>query len=57
MSANGMPGERISAAGYAETQPVDLTDTPEGRARNRRIEIALQPNLDELPDLSSLTTQ
>lgn len=57
MIDNGMPGDRISAAGYAETQPIDLTDTPEGRARNRRIEIALQPNLDELPDLSSLTSQ
>jgi len=55
MIDNGMPGDRISAAGYAETQPVDPSDTPEGRARNRRIEIALMPNLDELPDLSSLT--
>ena len=31
-----------------------MTGTPEGRARNRRIEIQLVPNLDELPDLSSL---
>lgn len=55
MIANGMPGDRISAAGYAETQPIDTSDTPEGRARNRRIEIALMPNLDELPDLSALS--
>ena len=55
MIDHGMQGDRISAAGYAETQPVDLADTPEGRARNRRIEIALMPNLDELPDLSSLS--
>lgn len=46
---------RISAAGYADTQPVTANDTPEGRAQNRRIEIVLVPNLDELPDLSSLT--
>ena len=50
----GIPAERVSAAGYAETQPVDTNDTEEGRAHNRRIEIQLVPNLDELPDLSSL---
>ena len=49
----GVPGNRISAAAYADTQPVESNDTAEGRAKNRRIEIALQPNLDELPDLSS----
>jgi len=49
----GVPGNRVSAAAYAETQPVADNDTPDGRALNRRIEIALQPNLDELPDLSS----
>ena len=49
----GVPGNRISAAAYADTQPVESNETAEGRAKNRRIEIALQPNLDELPDLSS----
>jgi chemotaxis protein MotB len=51
---NGVPAANISAAGYAETQPAASNDTEEGRAQNRRIEIVLQPNLDELPDLSSL---
>jgi chemotaxis protein MotB len=55
MIDQGMPADRISAVGYAETQPIDTNDTEEGRARNRRIEIALMPNLDELPDLSSLS--
>ena len=50
----GMSGERLSAAGYSDTQPIDTNDTDEGRAHNRRIEIVLVPNLDELPDLSSL---
>jgi chemotaxis protein MotB len=50
----GIANERISAAGYADTQPLDSNDTEEGRAHNRRIEIQLVPNLDELPDLSSL---
>jgi chemotaxis protein MotB len=49
----GVPANRVSAAAYADTQPVESNDTAEGRAKNRRIEIALQPNLDELPDLSS----
>jgi chemotaxis protein MotB len=51
---NGVPAANISAAGYADTQPAASNDTEEGRAQNRRIEIVLQPNLDELPDLSSL---
>ena len=51
---NGVALENISGAGYGETQPAASNDDEEGRAQNRRIEIVLQPNLDELPDLSSL---
>jgi chemotaxis protein MotB len=54
LAANGVPLVRLSAAGYAETQPAASNDTPEGRQQNRRIEIVLMPNLDELPDLSKL---
>lgn len=54
MIEQGMSQERISAAGFADTQPVASNSTAEGRAQNRRIEIVLLPNLDELPDLSSL---
>jgi hypothetical protein len=28
-------------AGYADTAPVETNDTPEGRARNRRVDIVL----------------
>lgn len=54
LGANGVPSVRLSAAGYAEQQPAASNDTPEGRQQNRRIEIVLMPNLDELPDLSKL---
>ena len=48
MREAGMPGERISIAGYAWYMPDVPNDTDESRARNRRIEIILVPNLDEL---------
>ena len=44
----GMRPELLSAAGYGEFDPVSSNNDPEGRARNRRIEITLQPNIDEL---------
>jgi chemotaxis protein MotB len=54
LASQKVPENRLSAAGYADTQPVASNDAPEGRAQNRRIEIVLMPNLDELPDLSAL---
>lgn len=51
---HGMAPERLSAAGYADTQPAATNDSPEGRQQNRRIEIVLLPRLDEMPDLSAL---
>ena len=44
----GVAPRALSAAGYGEFDPVAGNDTPDGRSKNRRIEIALQPNLDEL---------
>jgi chemotaxis protein MotB len=52
--SQGVAPNELSAAGYAEFDPVASNDIAEGRAKNRRIEIALQPNLDELvaaPDI------
>ncbi len=41
--------ENLSIAAYAEYSPVAPNDTPENREKNRRIEIVLLPNSDELP--------
>jgi len=38
-----MPSFRISAVGYGETQPVASNATEEGRARNRRIDVFINP--------------
>ncbi|MEE8237695.1 MAG: OmpA family protein [Gammaproteobacteria bacterium] len=37
---------RISAVGYGETRPIANNETPQGRTRNRRIDIVIEPQLD-----------
>ena len=54
MSVNGMDAKRLSAAGYADELPVANNDTDDGRRQNRRIEIVVQPNLEELPSLEDV---
>ena len=51
----GMTGKVLSAAGFAEFDPVVVNDSDEHRAQNRRIEIVLQPNIGDLPNLDDLT--
>ncbi|TAK06073.1 MAG: chemotaxis protein MotB [Candidatus Manganitrophaceae bacterium] len=43
LSELGVPPEKMSAVGLAEYRPVASNDTPEGKQRNRRIEIVLYP--------------
>jgi chemotaxis protein MotB len=50
----GMKPQVLGAAGYAESDPVASNDAPDGKAQNRRIEIVLEPNLSDLPNLDSL---
>lgn len=38
---HNMKPERISAIGYSENRPVATNDAPEGRAKNRRVDIVL----------------
>ncbi len=46
--AQGMRPQVLSAAGYGEFDPIASNDSPEGRAKNRRTEITLEPNINEL---------
>ncbi|TLN27006.1 chemotaxis protein MotB [bacterium] len=48
--AAGVEAGKLSAVGYGENRPAVPNDTPEGKAKNRRIEIKLVPmDLDLLP--------
>jgi chemotaxis protein MotB len=44
----GIEPRALSAAGYGEFDPADTNDNAAGKSRNRRTEISLQPNIDEL---------
>ena len=43
--------KRLTAAGRSEYLPLDLSNTADGRKKNRRIEVILTPKLDELFEL------
>jgi len=45
--AQGLVPTSLSAAGYGEFDPVASNGEAEGRARNRRTEITLQPEIEE----------
>lgn len=46
------PAKSLAAAGYGEFDPVAKNNNETGREQNRRIEIILVPNLEELPSLT-----
>jgi chemotaxis protein MotB len=49
LSANPkLKKENLTAAGRGEFSPLLSNDTPEGKSKNRRIEIILTPKLDEI---------
>jgi len=45
---SGIKKDNLTAAGRGEFAPIMTNDTPEGKAKNRRIEIILTPKLDEI---------
>jgi len=55
MVDSGFPAKNLAAAGYGEQDPIQPNDTEAGREQNRRIEIILVPNLEELPSLTGAT--
>lgn len=42
LESRGIPGSRLQAAGFADTRPLDDNTTPEGRQKNRRVEILIR---------------
>jgi outer membrane protein OmpA-like peptidoglycan-associated protein len=41
LAEQGVPASAITARGFGKTQPVASNDTPEGRQRNRRVELVV----------------
>ncbi len=46
INAMRIPSYRLIATGFGETNPVANNETESGRARNRRIDVVIKPNLD-----------
>lgn len=51
----GLDPKNWSAAGYGDTDPVAANDNDEGREKNRRVELVVVPNVEEMLNLNSLT--
>jgi outer membrane protein OmpA-like peptidoglycan-associated protein len=54
LDSQGVPASSVSAKGFGKSQPVATNDTPEGRQRNRRVEIVV--NGDEIGKSSATNT-
>jgi chemotaxis protein MotB len=50
----GLDPTHLHAAGYGETDPVAPNEDPAQREHNRRVELVLMPNIEEMLDLKSL---
>lgn len=51
VEACNYPQDKISMAGYGDTHPVADNDTPEGRTKNRRVEISVSTNKQDIAEL------
>ena len=51
----GLPVQHWSAGGFADTDPIASNDTDEGRQKNRRCELIVMPNVEEMLDLKAIT--
>lgn len=50
----GLNPGKWSASGYGDTDPVKPNDSPDGKQANRRCEIVVVPNVEEMLDLTTL---
>jgi chemotaxis protein MotB len=50
----GLAPANWSAAGFGDTGPVASNDTDEGRMKNRRVELVVQPDVEEMLNLKTL---
>jgi len=57
MTQAGVPADRLSGATYGDTRPVVGNDTDVHKARNRRIEIVIEPDFSDLPGFQQLMDQ
>jgi chemotaxis protein MotB len=48
----GVPPARLVAIGYADNKAIDSNDTPEGRSRNRRVNVLILNKVDGATELS-----
>ncbi len=53
----GLQADQVSAATFADTRPVATNEADGGKAKNRRIEVVLLPDLSELPSYDALMKQ
>jgi chemotaxis protein MotB len=50
----GLNPNQLHAAGYGETDPVGENESDEGRQANRRVELVIMPDVEEMLDLKEL---
>ncbi len=50
----GLAVEKLHAAGYGDTDPVSKNESDNNRQQNRRVELVLMPDVEEMLDLKSL---
>ena len=53
--SHGIDKARLSSAGFGPERPIATNDTEEGRQANRRVELVVMPNVEEMLDLKTLT--